>query len=167
MGGKGSGRKPWKLPPVCGTRAKYLWHRKRSEHCQLCCDAATEYARQKRGHKPRIRNYETPAQRKARINNLALQAKLDRQCCIDCGLACTVENYFVFDWDHRDPSLKSFTISDKKHGVSRDALLAEIAKCDLRCKNCHAIRTHYQRKFGVISSHNHKPVDIPSLFDLL
>lgn len=164
MGGKGSGRRP--LSP-CGTAAKYRYHRTRKEHCQMCVDAWREYARQKYGHKPRIINYQTKAQRKQQINNLALQTKLDRKCCIDCGLQCTVQNYVVFDWDHRDPSAKSFTISEKKHSVSQETLLAEIAKCDLRCKNCHAIRTHYQRKFGVISSHNHMPADIPSLFDLL
>jgi hypothetical protein len=42
------------------------------------------------------------------------------------------------DWHHRDKSTKSFTISKQ---VTRSAakILAEIAKCDLLCANCHRI----------------------------
>ena len=96
-----------------------------------------------------------------------LEVKLAHVGCHDCGLSCLVDNWFVFDWDHRDPSQKLFTISEKKHSVSSEKLLAEIAKCDLVCANCHRHRTHGQLKRGEISPYNHSPADIPSLFDLL
>lgn len=57
----------------------------------------------------------------------------------DCGGSFPPE---CMDFDHRDPALKSFGIGNglSSHG---DALvLAEIAKCDLICANCHRIRTH-------------------------
>ena len=44
------------------------------------------------------------------------------------------------DFDHRDPSKKSFTIS-RAMLKSRQALLTEVAKCDVVCANCHRLRT--------------------------
>jgi hypothetical protein len=58
--------------------------------------------------------------------------------CYDCG------NRFptvCMDFDHRDPSQKVFQISDASL-VHRVKVLAEIAKCDVVCANCHRIRTH-------------------------
>jgi hypothetical protein len=42
--------------------------------------------------------------------------------------------------------MKSFEIGEKKYYVSRERLDAEIAKCTVRCHNCHAIRTAAQAK---------------------
>lgn len=73
----------------------------------------------------------------------ALAQKYARGACLDCGLQVTPENYVAFDWDHRDPSTKRFDIPNgvTKAGVGLDELQAEIDKCDLRCSNCHRIRT--------------------------
>jgi ABC-type Zn2+ transport system substrate-binding protein/surface adhesin len=50
---------------------------------------------------------------------------------------------FVMDFDHVRGK-KEFTISDEisQHKPSMERLLAEIAKCDIVCSNCHRIRTH-------------------------
>ena len=62
----------------------------------------------------------------------------DNQPCVDCKVRY---RYYQLDYDHRDPS-------DKRDHVSsllpngRSAVLEEIAKCDLVCKNCHAKRTY-------------------------
>jgi hypothetical protein len=77
-----------------------------------------------------------------------LIAAAKNQPCADCGgtfpLVC-------MDFDHRDPALKSFTIAQ---GLQRshEALLAEIAKCDVVCSNCHRLRTAAQHAAGVIKS---------------
>lgn len=58
--------------------------------------------------------------------------------CADCG---GVFDPVCMDFDHRPGTKKLFTIS---HGIARrtyDAVLAEIAKCDIVCANCHRIRT--------------------------
>jgi hypothetical protein len=60
--------------------------------------------------------------------------------CVDCAWECTEDNYPAFDWDHRPGETKLFAVS--KAGAGRDKVLAEVAKCDLRCRNCHAIITH-------------------------
>ena len=46
------------------------------------------------------------------------------------------------DFDHRDPSLKSFRLTSGAAMLkSRNALLAEAQGCDVVCANCHRVRT--------------------------
>jgi hypothetical protein len=70
--------------------------------------------------------------------------KLARGSCFDCGLVITVDNIFCFDFDHREPRLKRFALSNSKCW-SKESLKEEALKCDVVCKNCHAHRTHKQR----------------------
>lgn len=63
--------------------------------------------------------------------------------CQDCG---QMYPPYVMDWDHRDPKDKVMTIADMKNCTAWDKVLAEIAKCDLVCSNCHRIRTHRRRE---------------------
>jgi len=64
--------------------------------------------------------------------------------CVDCGVQYPP---YVMDFDHLPNQIKEFGISDalgyKK--VSRVRVLAEIAKCELVCSNCHRIRS-FKRK---------------------
>ena len=56
------------------------------------------------------------------------------------------------DFDHRDPSEKSFHIGRRGPYLSRKRLLAELRKCDVVCANCHRVRTliqHRERLAGV------------------
>ena len=57
--------------------------------------------------------------------------------CMDCSIA---HPYYVLDFDHRDPSHKVNSVSALAR-VSTEKMLAEIAKCDLVCSNCHRERT--------------------------
>ena len=50
--------------------------------------------------------------------------------------------YFVMDFDHRDPSKKSFMIAQAYRNKGWKQIEAEIKKCDVVCANCHRIRTH-------------------------
>jgi hypothetical protein len=58
--------------------------------------------------------------------------------CVDCG----EDDPVVLEFDHREPAAKSFNIGD---GVSRaygtQRVKDEIAKCDVRCANCHRRKT--------------------------
>lgn len=61
--------------------------------------------------------------------------------CVDCGN----DNPVVLDFDHIDPSLKTESISKiVSGGFSRKKIWDEIAKCEVRCANCHRIRTASQ-----------------------
>jgi hypothetical protein len=65
---------------------------------------------------------------------------LRRRPCADCGQSFPP---WVMDFDHRDPRTKSFALAAGKALLkSREVLLVEIAKCDIVCANCHAIRTY-------------------------
>src|SRR5712691_5329844 len=67
---------------------------------------------------------------------------LRSQCCADCGQSFAP---WVMDFDHRNPEEKSFAITTGRSLLmNRDRLLAEIAKCDVVCANCHAVRTYAQ-----------------------
>lgn len=65
--------------------------------------------------------------------------------CMDCG-----EEFpsYVMQFDHREPALKLFTIGSSAGAYTREEILAEIAKCDVVCANCHAIRTFGQKREG-------------------
>ncbi len=59
--------------------------------------------------------------------------------CHDCGERFPSHQ---MDFDHRDPSTKSFVItSGRAMLMSRERLLSEVAKCDVVCANCHRLRT--------------------------
>jgi predicted HNH restriction endonuclease len=65
--------------------------------------------------------------------------------CYDCGLAFPP---FMFDFDHRDPSVKLFAVSADGKSISYGRQYEESLKCDLVCANCHRMRTHRQRCEG-------------------
>jgi hypothetical protein len=58
---------------------------------------------------------------------------------MDCSQAF---HPFVMDFDHRPGVEKLFAVSAMlSRSISEEAVLAEIAKCDLVCANCHRLRT--------------------------
>jgi hypothetical protein len=59
--------------------------------------------------------------------------------CADCGHSFPS---YVMDFHHRDPSTKLFGIGDAPRG--KQQLIAEVAKCDVICANCHRERDHSQ-----------------------
>jgi hypothetical protein len=61
--------------------------------------------------------------------------------CVDCG----EKNPIVLEFDHRDPSEKKFAIGQNPRGRKLNDIIAEAQKCDVRCSNCHLIRTASQK----------------------
>jgi hypothetical protein len=76
------------------------------------------------------------------------QLKTDRPCA-DCGRCF---HHSAMTWDHLPGSTKVAELSTflSKHR-SRRMVLEEIAKCELVCANCHAVRT-WERRRGVAQS---------------
>jgi hypothetical protein len=61
--------------------------------------------------------------------------------CVDCGHA----DPRVLEFDHREPESKVESVSVLAHRGGKWANIeAEIAKCDVRCANCHRRRTATQ-----------------------
>ena len=75
---------------------------------------------------------------------LIKQYLLDK-ACIDCGITDPV----VLEFDHRNPEEKSYHVSNMAGWCfSEENILEEIAKCDIRCANCHRRKT--AKQFGWI-----------------
>lgn len=62
--------------------------------------------------------------------------------CADCG-----ERYApsAMDFDHRDPAEKASGVTRLRGRASANRILAEAAKCDIVCANCHRLRTNSRR----------------------
>jgi hypothetical protein len=74
------------------------------------------------------------------LRSISVELK-QRNGCVSCG----IKDHRVLDWHHKDKLSKQFEISNiyaKSRLVSKKRLLAEIAKCELLCANCHRIE-HY------------------------
>ena len=63
---------------------------------------------------------------------------LTQNPCVDCG----EQRIPTLQFDHIEPSLKRFNITEAvRRRVGLATLKIEIAKCEVRCANCHAIKT--------------------------
>lgn len=92
-------------------------------------------------------------QRRALINSI----KIERGC-VDCGFRA---HPAALDFDHTDPAKKTWTIAGS-FCRRWERVLEEIAKCDVRCANCHRIRTHTVDGASGLGTRADLP---PSLFD--
>jgi len=63
---------------------------------------------------------------------------LTTHSCVDCG----EKDPLVLDFDHLDPTTKSYNVSALiSANYSLEVLEQEITKCVVRCANCHRRRT--------------------------
>jgi hypothetical protein len=70
-----------------------------------------------------------------------LLAELKAIACADCGV---IYPTWVMQFDHVR-GIKAFELSACQT-LDREVVLAEVAKCEVVCSNCHAQRTHMRRK---------------------
>jgi hypothetical protein len=94
------------------------------------------------------------AHRKAKMLLTEWVWSLKRGPCADCGVQY---NPWVMEFDHRPEFVKVESISKMvRNLISKEVILAEVAKCELVCANCHRERTAreiwgYDFKKGSIS----------------
>ncbi len=85
------------------------------------------------------RNRET--KRRLRLKMLEY---LEGEACVKCG----IQDNRVLEFDHVDPSTKSFSIA---RGIadtrSWENILNEISKCQILCANCHKIKTSKEQRW--------------------
>lgn len=79
--------------------------------------------------------------------------KTDRPCT-DCGQVFDPQ---VMQWDHLPGFEKVGDISGSWVGRTQEEILSEIAKCELVCTNCHAIRTFRRNGWGPWELHEVEP----------
>lgn len=78
-----------------------------------------------------------------------LQKYFLKNPCVDCGET----DFAVLEFDHKGEFPKVKAVSTLiRHGVSFDKIRLEIAKCDVRCANCHRRKTARQFNWYKIKS---------------
>ncbi len=102
------------------------------------------YQRTKSWRQPKLR---AAIHRIKKRNFFIVREYLESHPCITCGETDPI----VLDFDHRDSSTKIKAISHMMAFAGTDTIKAEIAKCDVRCANCHrrktAIELNWYSKF--------------------
>ena len=74
------------------------------------------------------------------------QALKESKPCTDCGQRFPA---VAMHWDHLPEFTKGGDVGHLQRSMSKRRVLEEIAKCELVCANCHAIRTMQRRDPGV------------------
>lgn len=109
-------------------------------HCKQCQSDWTKRHYQKNREsylqRARTRNAEMTKQ-----NQAIILEYLRSHPCVDCGETDVV----VLDFDHLND--KKFNISEELHWRRPQDLIAEIAKCQVRCANCHRRKTARERNY--------------------
>jgi len=111
----------------------------RRAYCLPCCReyGREHYQRNRAAYLGRTRKRHAdlrPAQR------AFIKEYLVTHPCVDCGIGDPV----VLEFDHRDPAVKLENVGRLIHSGSLAGLRGEIAKCDVRCGNCHRRKTLLQ-----------------------
>ena len=108
--------------------------------CRTCYNKKAKESRQSRSPEQAKRAKETKARGRARKTQHMVDY-LKTHPCVDCGET----RIPTLQFDHRDQSTKTMQVSVMPaRGNSIAAIDAEIAKCDVRCASCHAVRTAKQ-----------------------
>lgn len=123
--------------------SEFNWKNKNKKQRQKCCRKCTKAY--KLTH---YQNNKKDYLKKQKKNNIKTVERNQRfvfedlcgRACVDCGN----NDIRVLDYDHIDPSAKSFCIASAifNHTCSLNRIQAEIDKCETRCANCHRIKTH-------------------------
>jgi hypothetical protein len=119
----------------------FAFNKKRYDGLQVYCRSCKAnwdknyYSLNKAEHQIRVKEYLNRTKRK-------FWDYLKQQSCIDCGN----NNPIVLEFDHIDSSTKKGSIAYlvNQSKCSWETLLKEIAKCEVRCANCHRIKTAKQ-----------------------
>ncbi len=121
-----------------------------SKYCPKCDTTKSKKEFHKRGKylmgycKPCQRDYVNQGRRKQRVKLRRIVAEAKSAPCQDCGESHPT---WAMDFDHRDPSKKSFTIAKKLSSyLNEEVLRKEIEKCDVVCTLCHRYRTFGKKR---------------------
>ena len=87
----------------------------------------------------RRRNNKSNSKQKARD---LVAAYLSEHPCVDCD----ENDLIVLTFDHVRGEKRNDVATMVGSGLSLETIKAEIEKCEVRCYNCHAIRTHERLK---------------------
>ena len=134
-----------KICPGCGEERDaehdFNWRHKerdiRHTRCKYCQSQVSKqhYKNNKQSYFDRVRTREVGV---IEDNQKRLADYLRRHPCVDCGQT----DIRVLEFDHvrGNKTLEVAKLLDR--AISWSAIEAEIAKCEVRCANCHRIKTN-------------------------
>jgi hypothetical protein len=111
----------------------------RQSYCRAC-HAAYRHAHYVRNKNLYVRRAELKTAQRRIENRRRLRLFLLAHPCVDCGEADPI----VLELDHRDPAEKAQAVTWLAARRRWAIVAAEIDKCEVRCANCHRIRTAEQ-----------------------
>jgi len=128
----------------------------RQSLCRECNRAkARRYYERNRERHVRVIMARKARQRLTSID--AIEEYLWSHPCVDCGES----DLRVLDFDHRPGSKKTAEVMRLvQDGYSVKRVMAEVANCDVRCRNCHA-RVTYERSGASWRSRRYPPAIRP------
>jgi hypothetical protein len=121
---------------------EFAWHRRERGQRQPYCRACQKVYGREHYLANREKYIRAEARRKRARNARRMQHLIDylgSHPCVDCGES----DPLVLEFDHIGE--KSFTIGTGFAGRNWQAILDEIAKCEVVCANCHRRRTARRR----------------------
>jgi len=122
---------------VLKPKSEFTANRSKADGLQYACSACqrvyvNEHYRNNKAY------YKAKAKKRAAEIMAAINALKDCPCT-DCGVRYPP---WVMDFDHRENEGKVDAVSRLRLKSCMSNILAEIAKCDVVCSNCHRQRTH-------------------------
>lgn len=125
----------------CKLRKPLTEFHRRGEGHQAICKTCRRRDDRDRYDLDSVRHGDVRRRRRLWLGEWAFEYKRDKPCT-DCGVSF---HPAAMQWDHIGDD-KEMNVSDAvRHGRSKERILAEIAKCELVCANCHAVRTYERR----------------------
>jgi len=108
-----------------------------TSYCRACISVAHKrrYAERSQQVKERLRafNKKLKDDKAEKVFNYLMEHP-----CVDCDEADPV----VLEFDHRDAAIKRWAIAQMiERRFAWEEIMIEIAKCDVRCANCHRRKT--------------------------
>jgi hypothetical protein len=105
------------------------------DNCKECCKVRDQDHYIKHGNLKHVERNK----KQQKINREFINRYKKIFCkCIDCG----IKDWRVLQFDHLHN--KKYNLADiGSSGVSLNLIKIEIRKCEIRCANCHQIKTHH------------------------
>jgi hypothetical protein len=128
----------------CKGRAAVARYRERHRD-RLRAESRAEYARLREDPEYRAKHNLDRKQRRWNHPNVLRVLEVRSAPCVDCGMSLPPE---VMDLDHvRGEKRFSFSQAEvARPAITPEILEEEIAKCEVRCPNCHRLRHHLERQ---------------------
>ena len=107
----------------------------RQSYCKEC---AKDHFKKWSDKKPetRLRHAEWKRSRRDESRKKYL-AYMDGKLCVDCGIS----DWRVLEFDHVTDDKVAGVLAMVNRGSTWEKILEEISKCEIRCKNCHSLKT--------------------------